>query len=132
MIYGNTKKIMEDKETLIESLFEKAEMYAKTNFELYKLHAIDKSADIVSTIAAKMAIFSMVLITFILLTIGLSLWIGDMLGRTYYGFFAVSAFYILVTLLLYYNRSIILKAPVNDSIILQMLNEKKDEKNISK
>jgi hypothetical protein len=122
---------MEDKATLIDSLFEKAEMYAKTNFELYKLHAIDKSADIISTIAAKLTIIMVVFLSFILLNIGLSIWIGELLGKIYYGFFIISAFYIIVTLILYYNRSILLKAPVNDSIILEMINEKKDEKNIS-
>ncbi|MEO6190585.1 MAG: hypothetical protein ABIO44_09795 [Saprospiraceae bacterium] len=116
---------MEDKATLIESLFEKAEGYAKTNFDLFKLKAIDKSADVVSTIVAKIAIIIVVLIIVFLLNIGLALWIGELLGKNYYGFFIVAAFYVLVALILNYNRGIILKEPVNNSIILQMIKEKK-------
>ena len=57
---------MEDKATLIESLFEKAEEYAKTNFDLFKLKAIDKSADVVSSIVAKLAIIIVVLVSAVL------------------------------------------------------------------
>ncbi|MEP7197497.1 MAG: hypothetical protein ABI851_13330 [Saprospiraceae bacterium] len=115
---------MEDNATLIDSLFEKAEGYVKTNFDLFKLKAIDKSADVVSTIVAKLVILIVVFIIVILLNIGLSLWIGELVGKSYYGFFIVATFYVLVAIVLIYKRGIILKSPVNNSIILQMIKEK--------
>jgi uncharacterized membrane protein len=119
---------MEEKATVIESLFEKAETYAKTNLDLFRLKAIDKSADVISSIVAKLAIIIVVLLIVLLVNIGLALWIGELVGKSYYGFFIVAAFYVLVALILYYNSGVILKAPVNNSIILQMIKEKNDEK----
>ncbi len=113
---------MEEKATMIESLFEKAESYAKTNLDLFKLHAIDKSADVVSTIVSKLAVIIVVLLIILLLSIGLSLWIGELVGKTNYGFFIVAGFYVIIALILGYKRRLI-KSPVNDSIILQMIKE---------
>ena len=123
---------MEEKATLIESLFEKAEAYAKTNIDIFKLKAIDKSADVISSIVAKLAIIIVVLLIVIMVNIGLALWIGELVGKSYYGFFIVAAFYVLVAIILNYKSGIIVKAPVNDSIILQMIKEKKDEKTFAK
>jgi len=121
------EQIMEDKTTLIENLFEKAETYAKTNIDLFKLKAIDKSADSASSIVAKLAVIIVVLLVIILSSIGLSIWIGELIGKIYYGFFIVAGFFVLVALILHFKPGII-KSPVNDSIILQLLNEKNDEK----
>ena len=121
---------MEHKATLIESLFEKAEAYAKTNLDLFKLKTIDKSADVVSTVLSKLVFFIVVLFIIVSINIGLALWIGELTGKSYYGFFIVAAFYVLVALVLHFMPGLI-KSPVNDSIILKMLKPKKDEKEIT-
>ena len=118
---------MEEKATLIESLFEKAEAYAKINLDLFKLKAINNSADVVSTIVSKLAVIIAVLLIILLASIGLSIWIGVLVGNSYYGFFIVAAFYVLVALILHYVPGLV-KSPVNNSIILKMLNKEKDEK----
>ena len=121
---------MEEKASLIESLFEKSEAYAKTNFDLFKLKAIDKSADVVSTVLSKLVFYVVVLLIIFSLNTGLALWIGDLVGKLFYGFFIVAAFYVLVALLLHFVPGII-KSPVNNSIILKMLNTKKDENEVA-
>ena len=119
---------MEEKDSLIETLFEKLEAYAKINLDLFRLKAINISADMVSSIASKLVVFVVIILIVISLNTGLAFWIGDMLGKTYYGFFIVAAFYVLVALVLHFVPGIV-KSPVNDSIILKMLNkEEKDEK----
>ena len=118
---------MEEKESLIETLFEKLEAYAKINLDLFRLKAINISADMVSSIVSKLVVFVVVILIVISLNTGLAFWIGDMLGKTYYGFFIVSAFYVLVALVLHFVPGIV-KSPVNDSLILKMLNKDKDEK----
>ena len=110
--------------TLIESLFEKAEEYAKTNVDLFKLKAIDKSADVVSSLASKFIILIVVSLITIMVNIGLALWIGELMGKTYYGFFIVAAFYVLVACMLYIMREQFIKTPVSNSIITQMLKDK--------
>ena len=111
--------------TTIEMLFEKAEDYGKTTIELLKLNAIDKSADVVSSIATKLAL-AVVAVMFISVTnIGLSLWIGELLGKVYYGFFAVAGFYGLAGLILYIFREAILTTPISNSLIIKLLKEKR-------
>ena len=121
---------MEEKSTLIGSLFEKSEAYAKTNFDLFKLKAIDNTADVVSTVLSKLVFYVVVLVIILSINTGIALWIGELLGKVYYGFFIVAAFYVLVALLLYFVPGLI-KSPVNNSLILKMLNNKKDEKEVT-
>jgi hypothetical protein len=119
---------MEEKATLIESLFEKAEAYIKTNIELIKLKAIDKLSDLMSTIASMLILFVMACMLFILINIGLALWIGQMLGGSYYGFFIVALFYLLVMLILFFAHGYIIKRPISNSLILHFLKEKQHGK----
>src|ERR1044071_1049495 len=93
---------MNDTATPIELLFEKAEDYGKTSIELLKLNAIDKTADVVSSLAVQMATFMVVALFTLVVNIGLALWIGDLLGKTYYGFFIVAGFYAIACALLYF------------------------------
>ena len=81
---------MNDNQTPIEALFEKAEDYSKTTLELFKLNAIDKTAEIVSSLAVRLAILLAVVLFVLVLNIGVALWIGELLGKTYYGFFVVA------------------------------------------
>lgn len=122
---------MEEKATIVESLFEKSEAYLNTNLDLFKLKTINTSADVVSTIVSKIVVFIVIFLIILSLNIGAALWIGELLGKVYYGFFIVGGFYILVALVLQFWPNII-KAPINDSIILKMINTRKDEEEIGK
>lgn len=115
---------MENKTTPIENLFEKAEDYTKTSIELLKLNAIDKSADFVSFIAARVILFTGVALFFLIGNIGIALWVGEILEKTYYGFFAVAAFYALLSIVLYVFREQWIKIPVSNSVITQLLKKK--------
>lgn len=121
---------MEDKSTLIKHLIEIGESYTKTNYDLFKLKAISKSADAVSTLYFKLIFYIVMVLMMILINIGLSLWIGELVGKLYFGFFIVAAFYVIVALILNYIPSLI-KAPMQDSLITKMLNKTKDEKELS-
>lgn len=109
--------------TPIEALFEKAEDYSKTTFELLKLNAIDKSAALLSTLAAKLVItivMSMFVLTF---NIALALLLGEILGKSYIGFFVVSVFYLFVALLIYSYQDEWVKEPLSNAIISQLQNK---------
>jgi len=112
---------MEANHSPIESLFEKTENYAKAGIELIKLKAIDKFADILSSLLSNIVVISFITIFFFIFNVGLSLWIGEMLGKSYFGFFIVSGFYCFVGILLYIFRNKWLKTPINNSIINQAL-----------
>lgn len=111
---------METKSALIESLFEKAEVYVQTNMDLFKSRTIDKSADVVSTLVSKIAFIFIIVLIALTLNIGLALWIGELIGKFYYGFFIIAAFYTLLGIILYFFHEKLIKKPVNDSIIIQL------------
>ncbi len=117
---------MKERATIIESLFEKSEAYIKTNIDLFKLKATNVTADVVSTILSKLVVFIVVFLIILTVNIGLALWVGELVGKLYLGFFIVAGFYVLVALLLYFVPGII-KTPVNNAIILKIINIKKEE-----
>lgn len=119
-IIENTKEIIETRKELIEDLFERTESYVKTNLDLVKLKAIDKTADIVSSVVANGAIVILGFFFFLLLNLGIGFWLGTLMGQTHYGFLVLAGFYALVTLLIFFLRKNI-KTPISNSIISQML-----------
>lgn len=112
---------MDEQSGLIESLIEKGEQYGKTTFKLLKLKTIDKSADVVSNIVSWLIVFVFAVLFFLILNIGLALWLGEWMGKSYYGFFVVSGFYALLALLFGIFRKQLVKGPLNNSIITQIL-----------
>jgi fatty acid desaturase len=84
---------MEDNTSLIESLLERTAEYGKTSFELAKLKAVDKASDVVSSFIPNAIVVLFILSFMLFVSLGLSLWLGEILGNTYFGFFVVAAFY---------------------------------------
>lgn len=119
--YSKTKQ-METPTRSLESLVERVEQYGKSSIELYRLKAIHTSAEVVSTLAAKLAIITFFTLFFLILNIGVALWIGDLLGKSYYGFFIIAGFYAIVGSVFYAFRNRWVKVPVKNSIIIQALN----------
>lgn len=120
---------MKDKAMLIEVLFEKVESYTKTTIELYRLRAIDKVTDVFATVASALIIAVIVALFFILISIGLALYLGELLGKSYYGFFALGGFYALISLIIAMNRHSWLEIKLNDFLINQIFKEKKNVQN---
>ena len=119
---------MDNKTSTIEMLFERAEDYTRTTVELAKLNTVDTTADVLSSLLSRLAV-SIVFVMFIfLINIGLSLWIGELLHNTYYGFFIVSGFYLLISIILYINKDKWLKMPISNFIIIKMLKKKEYKK----
>lgn len=109
--------------TAIEKLIEKADIYARTTLDIFKYNAIYKSTDIFSSLAVKLTITVILLIISFMVNIGLAFWLGEELGKTYYGFFAIAAVYLFLGLLLYIFRKSLIKRPVSNFIIAKTLNE---------
>src|SRR6218665_2385017 len=116
---------MKDKVIIVEMLVEKMEQYAKTSFELYKLKAIDKGTDVFSSFISRGVIITIIALFFLLITIGLCLYMGEILGKTYYGFFAVAGMYALVAVILLIFRKRWLDYTLNYYMVRQIFKEKK-------
>lgn len=112
---------MEDQVKLIESLVARLEQYAQSAAELYKYKALDIFADAASSIVAYIIIVLFAVSGFMILNIGIAFWLGELLGRMYLGFFAVSGFYVLAGCLLFIVRFRLIVKPLRNIIVSQAL-----------
>ena len=112
--------MMETIASQIASLFENAETYLYTNVELFKLKAIGKLADVVSQAVSTLIFVVFAIMVAFILNIGLALWLGEMTGKTYYGFFILAGFYTLIGIIFFCFRVRLIKQPINHLIITKM------------
>jgi hypothetical protein len=112
---------MEENANLLELLLERATDYGKTSIELVKLKALDKTADLVSSIIP-VSVFILLISAFLLfLNLGIALWLGELLGKIFYGFFIVAGFYILTGLIIHFFLNNWIKKLVGDYFIKRIL-----------
>lgn len=105
-----------------ETLLERAEDYTKTSIELIKLKAVDKISDGASSAASKVAAMFFFVFFFLMLSVGIALLLGDLLGKAWYGFMAVAGLYGILFAVLFFIKHNWLKKMVGNSIIKSMLN----------
>lgn len=113
---------MEDNAKLIESLLERAFSYGKTSFELTKLKAIDKSSEVVSTVLPHTIVIAIVASFLLFLNLGLAFWLGELLGKNFFGFFLVAAFYGISAIVLHFFLHKRIKKAIRNYFIKQVLN----------
>ncbi|MEO7292025.1 MAG: phage holin family protein [Ginsengibacter sp.] len=108
---------MENQSSPFDSLVDRVKIYIETRIDLLRLKAVDKSSSFLSLLVSMIIVMLMSFIFVILISIGIALVLGDMLGKTYYGFFIVAGFYLLVVLMLFAFRNKWLKTPIANSMI---------------
>ena len=113
---------MEDKTTLAEPLFESAEEYVKTSYELLKLKTIDKTVGVTSSFVSHGIVILFLFLFIVGVNIGISLWLGELLGKSYYGFFCVAGFYGILSGILHFFMHNWFKERIGNSIISQLFN----------
>jgi hypothetical protein len=112
---------MEDKTNLLDSLLESATDYGITSYELIKLKALYKSSDIISSLIP-LSFFVLLIASFLLfLNLGIALWLGELLGKLFYGFFLVAGFYILAGIIIRFFLYKWIKMLVGNYFVKQML-----------
>ena len=113
---------MENETNSIELLLKKTGDFLETKVELLKLQAIDKVTTVTSSLASAMILIMVIFLMIFALNIGIAVWLGELLGETYYGFFLVSGFYLLVAIIIFAFRSRLLKKPLMNILVKKMLN----------
>lgn len=111
----------EDPAEAIEALLGKVEVFGRTTFELSKLRALDATTRVVTTLITKVSVVLVLSLFVLVFNIGLALLLGDVLGKTYYGFFIISGFYLLVAAVLHFFMHGWIKRPITELIISQAL-----------
>jgi uncharacterized protein YqhQ len=118
---------MENIATNIDKLYQKAEQYSKTTLELVKLKTIDKTTDIISSLAVSFIMIIIAAIFTMFINIGIAIWIGDVFNNMALGFFVISGFYLIVGIIVYLNKQYFIKTPVNNLVIKKLLESKTSE-----
>jgi hypothetical protein len=104
----------------IESLLESVEAYGKTTYELSKLKALDATTTVASSLISRLVIMMLATLFVFVLSTGIALMIGEMMGKTYYGFFIVAAFYLLAVIIAHYSLDNVVKKSMSNLIISQL------------
>ena len=112
---------MNENAKLLESLIEKASDYGKTSFELLKLKTLDKSTDFVSSLIPHSVVFILLTIFLFFLNLGLAFYLGDLLGKAYYGFLAIAGFYLFAAAIIHFFLHKRIKRQVEDYFIKRVL-----------
>jgi len=122
---------MDNIATNFEQLYNKAVLYTKTSLELAKLKAIDKTSDIISSLAVIISISMIVAMFTLFLNIGIALWIGEILNNMSLGFLIISGFYVIVAIIVYVLRKSLIKEPIDNLIVSKLLETKNRENDIT-
>jgi len=112
---------MENKPTSLEELFEKLRDYADTRIDLFKLKSIQKVSGFMSAVIVSVILIIILSTVILCITIGAALLIGALIGKTYLGFFIVAALYLIIGLVLYSKRGKIIKTPVSNKLIRELM-----------
>lgn len=112
---------MEDNTDLLETLLERAAEYGKTSFELVRLKTLDKAADVVSSLVPQSVVIILIASFMLFLNLGIALWLGDILGKPFLGFFVVAAFYILAGIIMHFFMHNWIKKLVGNYFIKRLL-----------
>ena len=112
---------MDKNAELIESLLARLTDYTKTSLELIKLKVLDKTSDAISSFVPHFMVFVLAASFLFFLNLGLALWLGEILGKTYLGFFVVAGFYFILGTFIHFFLHKRIKNRVCDYIIAYML-----------
>jgi fatty-acid desaturase len=112
---------MEDNINNFESLLESAVDYGKTGFELAKLKTLDKTSDVVSSLMANYLVLILIASFILFITLGMGYWLGEILGKIYFGFFAVAVFYAITGIILNFFLHKTIKRMIADYLIKKVL-----------
>ena len=122
---------MENIATNIERLYLKAESYTKTSFELVKLRAIDKTSQIISSLAVVISVALIIAMFSLFLNIGIALYIVNQINDMAAGFLIVSGFYLIASIVVYIFRNNWIKKPIDDLIVGKLLEERAENETVT-
>lgn len=105
----------------LESLIDSTQAYSKTSLELAKLKGVNATAKVISMLVARLCLMIAIILFLTIASIGTALWLNEVLGKPYYGFFIVSGFYLLIVLLFYFFLPQWIKKPFSKLIISEAL-----------
>jgi hypothetical protein len=111
----------------VESLVAHFKDYVEIRIEQARLEVADKGSRAIAAVISSIIIFLVVFLIVLFASMGVAFILGEMWERMWLGFLAVSAFYIVVALIIWLMREKMIRIPMINSILKQMTIKAKDE-----
>jgi hypothetical protein len=111
---------MENQTGSVESLIDRLRNYGETRLELIKLKAINKSSGFVSVLVTYLVLVIIFICCFLFINIGIALLLGELLGKSYYGFFIVAVLYAVTGVILFKLKDKWIKTPVINMMLKEL------------
>lgn len=108
---------MKETQRLLDELIAKAEDYGYSSLELAKLKSIKVVANTSGKIGVHFAIWAVIVLFFLMLSIGVSLYLGELWGHHYLGFLAVAGFYLLLAIVLRIFKVPLVQRPIANFVV---------------
>jgi len=105
----------------IDSLLSDAGDFLETKTKLWRLKGIESLADVSGELVSGLGMIGIVTFVVLLFSIGFALLIGDLLGKSFYGFFIIGGAYFIFGLICYICRNRWLKEPFSNMLIRKIL-----------
>lgn len=114
---------MDSSSNHLEEIIQKLKEYAEVRLNLFRLRAIHKFSGFMATVVT--TLFFLVFFGAILLciTIGAAFLLGEFLGKTYLGFFALAGIYLVIAIILYIKRDSLIRKPIHNKLIQELADE---------
>ncbi len=112
---------IEEQQHDIDSLLSDAGDYLETRKTLFKLKTVESLSDVSGELVSGLALIGMATVIVLIFSMGFALWIGYLLGNSFYGFFIIGGFYAIIGLIFYARRSVWLKEPFSNLLIRKIL-----------
>lgn len=112
---------MKEKAPFIEPLLEKTEAYGKTTFELIKLKLLKRTVLVASSFITRSIAVLFFLMSLLIASIGISIWLGDKLGNPVYGFYSIAGFYCVLGVVIYFVFNKRINTSIGNSMIASFL-----------
>src|SRR5436190_23901508 len=106
----------------MEKLYKKTVEYIETRAELIKLKVVDKGSRGVSKLVSVLVLMALLCMIFVLTSVALAIWAGELMGHIYLGFFAIAGFYLLLFIILLFSRQSLIEGPVRARFTKSFLN----------
>lgn len=120
--------MMENIFARVEELATHLKEYINNRIDAAKLNAAEKTSKIVAGFFARTILVVFVSLFVLFGGVSLAFVLGEWTGRLYLGFLIVACLFLVMGLLVWTLRDKLIRIPMMNSILQQLYNEEKDEK----
>lgn len=104
------------------SMLNETRNYVETRIDLIQYKTIDKTSRVAGSLLTSIILVAVGFLVLLTIGFGLALFIGERMGKPYYGFFIIGGIFLILVLFLYGFRRQWLKTPITNHIIRNIFN----------